>query len=162
MLTHGVSVPSVKPSSTSPMQSSSLPLQASVVGLTGGDRLPHSRPSWPPLHTSSPVRRQMPVPPSLHGSPLVGKVSSATPSQSLSNPSQLDSGSGRVSPSALITGAGQAQVQAPATQVDVVPAHGVPGMSHTSRPLTSGWISSAAGSTSPSQSSSAPLQASCG
>src|SRR5688572_12552985 len=121
MSTQAALAPSVKPSSTSPRQSSSRPLQLSVVGGTTGDRLPHSSPFWVPLHTSSPSRRQMPTPPSLQSVPLSGNRSSATPSQSLSTSSQSVSGSGRVSPSALSTPAGQLQVQAPFSHAEMVP-----------------------------------------
>src|SRR5688572_29975127 len=126
MATQSASAPSVKPSSTSPRQSSSLPLQVSAVGLTGGVRLPQTRPFWLPLHTSSPSRRQMPTPPSLQSSPLSGNSSSATPSQSLSTSSQSLSGSGRVSPSALSTPAGQLHVQTPFSHSEMVPSHSVP------------------------------------
>src|SRR3990170_4962190 len=78
------------PSSTAPLQLSSSPLQVSALPA-GGVAALHVVPSWVMLHTYVPVVVHAPMP-RLHARPRLVMASSATPSQSLSRPSQSASG----------------------------------------------------------------------
>src|SRR5687768_16001907 len=73
-------------SSVRPSQSSSLPLHDSVPGGTAG--AVHTVPVPSALHTTTPVRWQLPSWPLSHWPPTPVKVSSMRPSQSSSSPLQ--------------------------------------------------------------------------